>query len=393
MLASAEFRIRKARTGLILDQPFFGVLALRLRLVEDPKAPTMWTDGDNLGFSPTFVGKLSDDELKGVVCHEVLHCVLSHHVRRGSRTPKRWNVAADYVVNEVVQKDTPYKLPAGVLINPAYKGVSAEWIYERLPPERGGGKSQSGQDQDSDPGGCGEVRDVPAGEAGPGKGKQGNGAAPSAADKSASEAAWKVATAQAANQAKQAGKLPGSLSRLVGEIISPKLPWRDLLRRFVDQSRKSSYSWAPPNRRHVWRGLYLPSVSSNDLLPVAVGIDTSGSISPDQLREFAGELSAILGECRAPATVIYCDAKIHNVQRFEPDDLPLKLEAKGGGGTDFRPVFGWLDESGETFSCLIFFTDLEGTFPKEPPAVPVLWVHSGGGLAENVPFGDVVELD
>lgn len=82
-------KIRKARAALILDQPFFGSLALRLQLQEDPAAETMWTDGRAIGYNPAFVDTLTFPQVKGVLAHEVLHIANCHHTRRGNRDARR----------------------------------------------------------------------------------------------------------------------------------------------------------------------------------------------------------------------------------------------------------------------------------------------------------------
>ena len=90
-----EQKLRKARAGLILDQPFFGALALRLQLQEDPSAGTAWTDGKSLGYDPTWIKGLTLDQVKGLWAHVILHCACAHHVRRGQRDGHQRRSAGD----------------------------------------------------------------------------------------------------------------------------------------------------------------------------------------------------------------------------------------------------------------------------------------------------------
>jgi predicted metal-dependent peptidase len=396
---TAKEKLIKARAALVLDEPFFGSLVLRLKLKEDSSCETLWVDGSTLGFSPSFVDSVSMDVLKGCLCHEVLHCALTHHARRGSRDSRRWNIAADYAVNPII-KDK-FSLPDGILFDPGFAELSVEDIYSRLPDDKGGDRSQgdsgagggssdegsqaeddSGGGPDADPGGCGEVRDAGSGD---------EGAASGEADFSQAEADWKVAVAQATQQARAFGRLPAGVERLVDEVINPRVDWRAILRRFMDTAAKSDYSWVPPNRRHVYAGLYLPSCRNSELGPVVVAVDTSGSIGDEMLGRVAAELSAIFQDARAEVHVLYCDAKIQAVEYFPAADFPSKLNAKGGGGTDFRPVFDWIEGSGVIPSCIIYFSDLEGEFPDADPGFPVLWVVDG--KAQRVPpFGEVLEV-
>lgn len=152
----ARKRIAAARSDMILDEPFFGALALRLKLVEDYNAieplsnsPSAWVDGVHFGYHPDFVMSLSADELVGLVKHEVLHCSNGHPWRRGAREHVKFNMACDYAINPIVM-ESGGKLPDGSLYEEEYVGKSAEWIYDRLPEpqpqqQQGGGQSQQSQ--------------------------------------------------------------------------------------------------------------------------------------------------------------------------------------------------------------------------------------------------------
>lgn len=390
-MSSASDKIAKGRAGLILDQPFFGSLALRLTPVEDPTVATAWTDGKSLGFSPDFIDSLPLDQVKGLLCHEIMHCANQHTTRRGDRDKKRWNVACDLAINPIIEA-CGLSLPPGGLNDPSYRDLSAEEIYGRLPSEsEGGGKGDSdaggdSEDQNTDPGGCGEVRDNPGGED--------DNSPASEAEKRQAEQEWKIAVAQAATQAKQAGELPAGLGRMIEDIVDPKLDWREVLRRFVDTSARNDYQWFPPNRRHVHNGFYFPSARSEELGSITVAVDTSGSVNVETLNQFAAELTDIVGKFRASTKVIYCDTHVDEaaVQDFGPDELPLELKPVGFGGTDFRPPFDYIEREGVQPVCMIYFTDgYCDRFPEEP-AYPVLWAIYGRNERFTPPFGEVVGL-
>ena len=340
-------KLTKARTRLLLSQPFFGSLALRMGLIENPDIETMATNGRDVYFNPSFVDGLGMDELVGVLAHEVMHPACNHHTRRGSRYAERWNIAADYAINPVLI-DNGFTLPEGALLDPNYSGLSAEAIYNRLPPTQSGGGG-GGQDGNCpDPGRCGGVMDAP--------GDNGN---PSPAELASAEAEWRQAVAQSATIAKNAGKLPGDLARLVDEVLRPKADWREILRRFVEMSAKQEYRWTPPNRRFVHQGVYLPSCRSEQMPPVAIAIDTSGSVSQSEMNQFAAEITSILEDCMPEEIhVLYCDSRLRNAETFSPHDLPIELHPRGGGGTDFRPPFAWLDEAEIDPVCVVYLTDL-----------------------------------
>lgn len=387
-------RIQMARTALLLDEPFFGVLALGLDVVEDPSCPTAWTDGQRMGFSPAFVARLSNDELKAVIAHEVMHCACGHPWRRDAREMRQWNYACDYAINPIIA-DAKMKLPAGCLNDPQYAGKSAEWIYARLPQQpqsqQGKGKgNQSGQqgqqgqqgqpgsDPGGDPGGMGEVRDAPAGSA----------------DHAPTEADWQQQVQGALKAAKARGKLPAALQEKILDTATPHVDWTSLLRRYVQEVVKADYSWSRPNVRYIPSGLYLPALHSHACGRIAIAVDTSGSIDTVLLAQFAAEIRSIADELQPSAVdVLYCDARVHRVDHFERGDL-ITIEAVGRGGTSFAPVFERIDKDGDTPAVLIYLTDLDGSFPDHAPDYPVIWAAYGYGRNRaEAPFGDVVPCE
>ena len=137
-------KLTRARVQLLLTQPFFGTLCLRLKLVPGD-LPTMATDGSRIVYNPAFVDELKPAELEGTLAHEVLHCALGHQCRRGERDPRLWNEAADLAINPILISNG-FTLPAGALIDPAFTNLSAEEIYARLLRKRteGGGAPKTG---------------------------------------------------------------------------------------------------------------------------------------------------------------------------------------------------------------------------------------------------------
>lgn len=380
--AAARAAMTRARTMLVLSDRdarsvFFSSLLLRLKASPDWSLPTMGTDGRRLLYNPEFTLSLGQEQLRGVLIHEVMHCVLDHQGRRGGRDPVLWNVAADLAVNPILE-DSRFCLPAGALFpgqkpfEGLPKGKSADWYYAAL--QESGFTAQGGPGDD--PGGCGGVQDAGGG---------------GEAEAAASQAEWRVAVAQASQASQQAGKLPGDLARLVGEVLSPRVPWYEVLRRFVSSHARNDYCWSRPNRRHLAAGLYLPGMYSEELGDVAVAVDTSGSITPQLLSSFAGEAQGVLEAFDCRCTLIYCDARVHLVQEWSRQDGPLRLEAVGGGGTSHVPVFEWLEASGRQFTCLICLTDLYTAFPERHPEVPTLWCVYNNP-EPHAPFGEVVSV-
>jgi len=367
--------ISVARSTLLLDQPFFGVLSLRLELEEMPFIPTCGVDGKKFYFNPSFIQSLKEAELIGVVAHEIMHCAVGHIFRKGDRDHERWNIAADYAIN-LILLESGFTLPDGALIDKKWSGMSAEEIYENLPKQSGkGGKSKSSEGDGTfiDVGGTGCF--LPAGQQGDSATKD-------------TESEWKAATVQAAQLSR--GKLPESIKRLVDEILDPKIPWYTELRDFVMLTARNDYNWNRPNRRFLGSGFVLPSLISEELPEVVIVVDTSGSIGPKELEAFSAEASAVLGAYDTTVRVLYADAAVAGEEIFTRADMPMQLHPVGGGGTDFRPAFEYVNKNGITPCCLIYLTDMEGTFPSYAPDYPVLWVAT---TDIKGPFGRTIKLN
>lgn len=379
MSSKAHNRIVSERTGLIMREPFFGPLALRLELVEDKECPAAWTDGVSLGYNPEFIGTLSNDELTGLICHEVMHVANGHPWRRQDREQGKWNMACDYAINQELE-DAGFKLPPGGLVNKQYNGNSAEGIYAILPdmsPDDKGGGGDGGSDSSGN--GPGEVRD-----------------APQDAPEGSTEEDWQGAVEQAAMNAKKAGKLPSSLDRLVRairlkdtrDLVSAILEW-------ANRVNRNDYSWKRPNNRYMPHGLYMPCLHGVSMPPIIGAVDTSGSVYPDLLARYTDALQRVLEECKPECLVVYsCDAKVQDVRQYETGDT-VEGKFPGGGGTDFRPVFKDVEKCEEEFghgvSGLIYLTDLVGAFPDKAPDYPVLWVvYDPGARRIKAPFGETI---
>lgn len=399
-MANAQQLVSDARRALVLDHPFFGVLSLKLVLVEDSSHKTLATDGKKLFFNPTYVAALSRFELAGVVAHEVLHCANGHVWRRENRDAKVWNHACDYAINPIVL-DAGMVLPKGLLNDSKYKGMSAEEIYAHLIEEPQQSESQDGSSAGQGAGSAG----APGGNSGDNGDQeqegQGNdhpdgsecGEVLDAPENSSPEmeADWSSAVLSAAKRAEGMGRLPAGIERRVEEIRNPPQDWRANLRRFVQQNASNDYSWRQPNSRFMHAGLYMPALRSEVMPPMVIAIDTSGSIDELIISQFAREIDGIAAEMQPEKVhVVYCDNMIHGVDTFERGE-PVTLNPKGFGGTDFRPVFDWVEKEGIQPSCLVYLTDLEGAFPDTPPGYAVLWGSTSGDYLAP-PWGEKVDI-
>jgi predicted metal-dependent peptidase len=287
-----------------------------------------------------------------------------------------------------------------MLNHPQYRGMTAEQIYDALNQPRGGGNEDE-EDQDDD-------RTADAGrESGEGEGngngngddKEGEdsdndiahkpGAVLDAPDPAQQEAEWQVAVKQATQAAQMMGQLPGGMAQAVKQATKPRIDWKAILRRFVQQFASADYSWRMPNRRYVAGGIYLPELRSESMPVIVVAVDTSASTS-SVLPIFKAELQSIVDECQPEATIVMmADAAVQRVDRFDRGD-PIEFNVEGLGGTDFRPVFAHVDREQVNPACLIYLTDGDGCYPDEPSDYPTLWAITASN--RQAPWGETVTI-
>ena len=399
--------LTRARTDLLLSHPFFGALLFRLRFEPLSGIPWMATDGISLFYNPESVAKLHHAELVFTLAHEVLHPALQHHTRRGERDRKVWNMACDYAINPLLLDAGLYP-PAGVLHEDRFRSMSAEQIYALLAQEEGeSGSSPSHNGEsfdtafspedsraDSDesqagltpqvpetPGGYGQVLDVPNTEV-PG--------APATAEQiREQEREWRIAVDEAQSAAKMAGKSPLGVERAVEAADRATVNWREALRRCFSETLATDYTWSRPNRRFIGSGLYLPGLHKEGAGELAIAIDCSGSIANRTLSLFAAELTALVEENHPERVhVLYFDTAVQRADIFEFGQ-PIQLQPRGGGGTDFRPVFEYLETEHIEPHAVVFLTDLCGTFPEQEPPWPVIWAST---QQTEAPFGATVYM-
>lgn len=134
----------------------------------------------------------------------------------------------------------------------------------------------------------------------------------------------------------------------------------------------------------------MPSLQTVERGKFILVIDTSGSIDEQLLNDFGGEMQSILSEVAENVIVYYVDTKIQKIDEFEQDE-EMVLQAKGRGGTDFKPAFDHIEKNGVDCAALVYFTDGEcNSFPNDP-GFPVLWGIYGNDKFKP-PFGEVVKV-
>jgi len=372
--------------------------------------PIAATDGVYLIFNPDTYFAYPLHERVFILVHEIMHMVLNHinmiHRYRTTKTvvypsgkklpfnAMLFNCALDYVVNAILADSKVGTPPKDALLDANY-GTAQDSpldVYAKLYKEakaNGKGKGDGdgeGEDGDQPQHGKGKSFDKLLT---PGKAKGQN---PQEVSAQRDEGEWKAAVAAASAISKAQGKLPAALDRLFQTILKPSVDWREALPAAVARSVGGDGStWRRLDRRLIVRDIAAPGRARFHTDSIAIAIDTSGSIGQIEIDRFFAEMRGILEDCK-PRTVyvIWCDAKVHKVDMIEDEAEINTLKPKGGGGTDFRPVFDWLKKEGVVPDSLVYFTDLMGSFPSAAPGYPVIWastVKNG-----HYPWGNVVDV-
>ena len=390
----AKELIHRARTRLLLNSPFYGFWAQRLRLRDvGDEMPTMATDSVHMFYNPDFVVGLSKTQLVAAIAHEVEHAYLNHVVRAmdiignpetdPSLAPQ-WQlaqIAMDMAINPHL-KDSGFDLiEDAVYPSREHWSESFEQHYRRL-------KQTAKKQPQKCGGGCSGVKPL--------KGKDGKGISP--AERQALEQNNQVTTMNAYSFAKAAGKVPGHIQRMIDDLRAPKVSWRDVLRRFMQNTAKQDYRMMPPNRRFIHQGLFMPSLRSEAIGPVLLILDGSGSTCT-VFPQFISEFASIMLDTR-PETLyaMAWDTRCTWMKEFpdfsdetEHSIAAMQGEMGAGGGTVFTECFEYFEqEVGIKPQVAVVLTDMElvGAWPEDP-GYPVIWVATTDIVG---PYGETVMI-
>jgi predicted metal-dependent peptidase len=350
-------RIVVARIGLLLRHPFFGNMATRLRIqAADEWLMTAAVDGRNLFFNTQFFNAMNNKEVEFVIAHEILHMVYDHLGRRDDRDPMLYNIAADYIVNNLLVRDRIGTKPKVVDCYQDFK--YDKWTSEEVYDELFKQAKKNGEEFVKQ---LGEMLDEHLDLEGDGtEDGEGNGRPRySKAELDQIKDEIKEAMLQAASAA-GAGNLPGEIARMIKEITEPKMDWRQLLRQQIQSTIRSDYTFSRPNRKGWHTGVVLPGMNFAETIDICIALDMSGSIGNDQASDFLGEIKGIMDEYKDYQIKLWCfDTKVYNEQDFSADcgeDL-TEYKLKGGGGTDFMCNWTYMKSHGIQPKKFIMFTD------------------------------------
>jgi predicted metal-dependent peptidase len=384
--AAALEKLITARVGLLIKASFFGNLATRLKLKNaDDWCSTAATDGRYFWYNSKFINSLSLHECEFLFGHEVLHIVYDHLARREHRDPILSNIAADYCVNQdLIDHKIGIKITkVPILLNPKYRGLSFEEVYDHLYQNAEKIPLSELIKQVLD-----EHLDID--NEGNGENENGENGRPKISKKLAKELRDNIkdAVLQAA-QTTGVGDIPAGIKRLIKDLTEPKINWRQLLRQQIQSVIKNDYSFQRPSRKSWHTDAILPGLKNDMTIDICIGMDMSGSINDSQSRDVISEVKGIMDEYKDYKIKIWCfDTKVYNEKDFDGynDDI-MNYECKGGGGTDFMCNWDYMKEQGIEPKKFIVFTDgLPFSSWGDEKYCDTVWIINGNKDA-TPPFG------
>lgn len=327
-------------------------------------------DGTTVRYNPKFFMLLEPKERVFLLAHESWHIALNHLTREGDRDRKIYNQAGDYVINQLLvdagmsmpkisQKIiNEYATKPGTKVGTAiglqdnrFKGMSSDQVYDILIKENPSNPKSSMMD--------GDIKQPKS-------------------EEQCKEVEEKVkdtlvkAMARSKMAGEEPGTVPGEIERLIDDLINPKLPWQQLLERFLSDRSKDDYSWKRPNKR-FFPDFILPSQFSESLGHIAMVFDTSCSFTDKDLAEAMSEVRHVHKTFKPEKlTLMSCDWKVQDVYTIGPHERIQDLKFGGGGGTSFDPVFSYFEDNPP--QALIYFTDLYAAPLEVIPKYPVIWI-------------------
>lgn len=355
---TVEQRMSKARINLMRSRKFVmfsGMLTIGKCEVRDD-IPTACTNGRDEKWGRKFIESMDDKELAFVVIHETMHKVYKHFLIYQSmyrENPQLANNACDYVINlelaEFDKEGEVIKMPKAGLLDKRFKGMNSRQVYDILKKER-----QDNNDSSKDQGG------------GKGFDEHDWDGAESLSD------VERVALKNEIDNALRQGQI--AANKLVGEgeshsmlgisdLLAPKVDWRQQLMDWATQvvRGQDSSSWRRVNRRYLGQDTYMPGMVRTSVKELVLAVDTSGSVSQQELTRFLSEIASMCDTLSPEKLhIMYWDSSVEKHEIYEGHNTASAVEStkpSGGGGTDPRCVQTHMAEKKITPDGVIIFTD------------------------------------
>lgn len=372
-MSNIQDKISQAKSKLLVNYPFFGSLAAKLELIQNDDIQSFKSNGIKLEYNNDFLERLESSQMEFVFANGAMHASLAYESRKNGRSGWLWQLATDYAINDILVENG-LERPDEAHYSKRFSGMYAEEIYAELKEDILRDELEYEVD-DTD-----EIDEK--------KNNQREQNTPQKTDTLSEQLFEEFAKAKLEDEAKS-GEIPVGIRRFFTIASEGKIDWRNELRVALERFHKDDYTLLPPSKKFLHLGIYLPSCISQRF-KLVVAVDSSGSVDEKLLNEFLNELNFLMNIIpNYQIDLLVCDNKIHSHTTFYSGDN-LELNLKGGGGTDFRPVFEFIENELEDVKLLLYFTDLDGIFPNNEPNYEVKWI-----VPKEVytPFGTVIILE
>ena len=429
---TAKDKIAKAKNVIANHHDILmsALAAIEEIIVENDPLLTACTNGEQTRYGAQYVDTLNIQQTVGLIVHEVLHPLLGHLTRLANQfatDPHLTNIGADYEINNFVtiyNEDAafPIVLPPDAYVDvEKYGTLAAEVIIRKLyednplppppppPPPTDPEGDQDGPEGDQDGPEGDKEGDKEGGRDGREGNKEGKGSGngqpqrqpyssgefePAKTPAKAKEISdkWKEILSSTIQTAKLRGKGGGKFIQKLEELLEPPLDLEALLDKYTTEFCLSDESIRADKRYLAYHDICITGMEDEQHGTLVFVKDTSGSINDDILKSVVSIVQGASTKLRPRRLIVIdVDAEVQHVEEFGPnDDIPA--EAKGRGGTDFRPAFDFIENNLEEARVIIYFTDGYGDFPEEEPSIPTLWV-TYGLEDDGFPFGQVVNMN
>lgn len=379
MLYDTQGDVTKTGIKLLLEEPFYGhVFSGLLRKIgteTESISISVEEKHPSLVINAAYWDNIDNDNIKyGLLKHQLLHLSLKHPFMRGRFQHKNiFDMAADLVVNQYIH---PIHLQEDAITLDKYpklkhlkKGESVGYYYLKI---------LEIQEKDDNP--KSQMPDENNEHLKQHKNWSSFGQIPRM-EQRMMQSALDDALVQAAERTdeKLQGHLPGSLYRLLQERMTKakqQVNWRRVLRIFIGTGKRTylKNTIRRPSKRYGTT----PGIKVKQKQKILVGLDTSGSVSPEELAVFFSEMSHIQRQ-GVEIMVAECDSAL---QRTYILGTYPSLEVKGGGGTDFTPVINFANDNYRP-DAIVYFTDGYANAPEILSKCPILWMISETGIQTN----------
>ena len=385
--------LSKISKELMLKEPYYGFFLIMLNKVWRKDLPTAGVSKQNINYqlaiNEEFWTGLSDDHKTGLLKHELLHIAFGHLVSFSSFSNKKLaNVAMDMEINQYIEASW---LPEGGINIDDYTDIQLDrkagcrYYYDqllRLQDEKDKNGTSGDQEMDKllDNIANGDIPDHSTWE---------EFEDMSDAEKKLIEKQVQKILKDAKEQTiKKRGNVPGEIEGLIvlDEVTKAKFDWRGYLRRFTGTSTKIFTKKI--RRKENYRYEDNPGLKIKMRQHMLLAIDTSGSVSDEELAEFMNEIHHI-HKAGVDITIVQCDTKMYPPMEYKGKH---EFQLHGRGGTEFDPVLEYYNANLGKYTSLVYFTDGECSTSVKPKN-RVLWVLSERSeMNEDLP-GQVIKLE